>query len=897
MHPPRRKNRPDITNELWEDQASVAESRHNQHDYYSTPVHLASSGSTGYRSFLSVDSIDAPLAGTQYHSVDQGNATSKFVRSSMNVIPRTEKLYKEINMPFSLIVRPFAPLLETEEPISAVVFPDVKRSGQSYRCRKCGTYFNPNVKISQQKYYFCNVCTTKNRWPLMNYELGDLPDEQTRCPKLKKGVFDINIPASKDPVEEKWHYHIIIIDKSREGHLFEYPSHVAQSLSLIMRGSSGVEPKPRLKIALLLCDEVVQYFKFLKKSKECSFHLLDSGTDAGVVVPDMFVNCNKAAAYVKLIKTAIKGLKYREKQSAQGPCFYEALGIAANCLNTVKGGKITTLLSRKPHNHFNSSAINLWVTNLNDLSIVTKHLSLSKKNEKGRSSLKSAINCQRIFSAGISVDVFMVGKTSETFEEICSLVYATKGKYMRWTNFSKVRDSANVERELFNSIWGVIGYLCEIKISCSPALEVEQYNGFDDEQLSKRRKKPFSYDIKVPALGEPFSLTTTMNYCGDICSEDCFFQMSVAYYDVAGTRKVRVINYSLPVTSSIGRVFDYMELDGMVGALLHHGLVLSLDSSPLKCRGELHTVVSKMLQNYESIYKKRVTDTMKKNWIEPNGVLHPALLCHILVYVWSISKRKSFRNKDLVREDERIADRLNLQFMPMERLTFLLYPALIDLGALKADECMRIKHKSNVHGFIKLPLFKQVSFSCLRKSVYMLCNGETIFVYIHPQADPRLINDLFGDRVNCSATFELLIDRFPEIDTLVSHQARNLADYFHRSIIGNPGPATITVTSVKQPDYHSFREALVEDTFPLQINDAYSSYSQYVQSVQNIISRQRPKIKPVPIEKQIFSQTDPPLFVEEVDGRTRLIFAAKSKIRSIRDTISQELGALFFSIL
>lgn len=146
-------------------QLSLQEQRYNtQHEFLVPDV------SGNYTSFNTFVDISPPDAGTQFHTIDQGNALSKFMRSTLYYVPESEQLRLATKLPISVTVRPFAPVLSTEDPIQTVDFtmndphyrPEDPLSIGPIRCHRCRAYVNPSMQFTHNQRFVCNICQFAN---------------------------------------------------------------------------------------------------------------------------------------------------------------------------------------------------------------------------------------------------------------------------------------------------------------------------------------------------------------------------------------------------------------------------------------------------------------------------------------------------------------------------------------------------------------------------------------------------------------------------------------------------------------------------------------------------------------------------------------------------------------
>ena len=96
-----------------------------------------------------------PLVTTKFCVRDYGNASPRFIRSTMYNVPATPDMMKQAGVPFSLVISPFAPVEEGEHP------PPVSDFGPTgpVRCTRCKAYMSPFMQfIDGGRRFQCPFC-------------------------------------------------------------------------------------------------------------------------------------------------------------------------------------------------------------------------------------------------------------------------------------------------------------------------------------------------------------------------------------------------------------------------------------------------------------------------------------------------------------------------------------------------------------------------------------------------------------------------------------------------------------------------------------------------------------------------------------------------------------------
>lgn len=812
-----------------------------------------------YNSFLTFHNVVPPLAGTQFHVIDQGSASSKFIRPTMYNVPENEQLRAATKLPVAVTVRPFAPLLLTEEPIPVV---DMSKLGAPEssdpmdigppRCRRCRTYMNPFMQHSNHNTFVCNICQFPNNTVPMDYTSMLNPSNNQRIdrdirPELHKGTYDIIVPKQYNvggpATENNEIHHIFLIDVSEQSVKHLLPTLVADAIRATIYNLDSYDEEDNQddqisqkktfqgRFALITFDKRLQFYNLSPSLDSTQITVSADLEDPFIPFHDgLFADPEESRLAIEDALNHLESLSNDDTFAEPEPCFAAACRYAISCLEGVGGGKITSVLSTLPS----------WGPG-----------SLKYKDNRAVGRTPSPEVEERIFlpdneyykllakdfiAQNIGLDVLVVSPLAVDLSNIGWLSSVTGGSVFKMSNFNFERDGRNFTSKFINSVRKTTGYQGQFKLRCSNGLQVSQYYGTSSSVSELSVVGSSVPDPIIPTLNEDQTFTILLQYDGSLNTKfDCHFQAAFLYTDNQGIRKVRVINLVLAVSERLEDVFRFVDQDSVVTTIVRDTLSF-IGKQPLT---DLRDSVNEKLVDIYAHYRVLSEYGHNRNRTLSKQLIFPESLKHLALYMLAFIKTKAIKESGSIQADTRLNEIFQLLTMPIERLAYKLYPALIELHSLGDDEGLIPHGPENPHKFLNLPKFKELSVQQLQFGVYILCDGDNVYVWIHQNANVLLIKDLFGEEIETVQDINPLLDELPELPTDISQQARNLVEYFQTHIIGSASVGKGSIIVIREgidKSEETFKELLVEDRSRGAIAASSGpSYTDYITSLHKAI--------------------------------------------------------------
>ncbi|KAL4401868.1 COPII coat Sec23p-Sfb3p heterodimer component [Malassezia pachydermatis] len=445
---------------------------------------------------------------------------------------------------------------------------------------------------------------------------------------------------------------------------------------------------------------------------------------------------------------------------------------------------------------------------------------------------KNLFTAQDAFYQKIGVDLALAGVGVNTFFfpsqyiDVASIGYLageTGGELFFHPRFDPVRDGARVMAEVQRMILRETAYNVTTRIRCSHGLRVVKHFGnfhrhglTDLEMGTWDADKAFSALIKHEARLEE--------------SREAYFQSATLYTAARGERRVRVHTMAVPVSSTLGNVFRYADMDSTVAHYAKEAATLAHTKSLKDVRSYLTSRCVAILL----AYRKNCASTTS-----PGQLILPESYKLFPLYTLALMKNKAIKGGN-VTSDVRVYFFRLLLSHGVGAIMSLLYPRMVALHTLSPEDGFPIvpaqgltPEKQMVEDallkVVHVPRAMRPSFLRMEPhGAYLLDNGEWCLLWLGAEVNPKFLEDLYG--VTSLDEMDPRMTSLPKLPTKLSQQVRGLI----QSYAEQRGKATLQVVMARQNRDGmevEFANNLVED----QNNDAMS-YVDYLCHVHRVIS-------------------------------------------------------------
>ncbi|KXS17082.1 hypothetical protein M427DRAFT_97202 [Gonapodya prolifera JEL478] len=682
-----------------------------------------------------------PLVSTECRIVDDGNSSPRLLRLTTANIPSTPDLSTLSQIPIALLIQPLADPGPGEDPVPLTGSEDVGPE----RCNRCHAYVNPFVVfLDGGRRWLCNICGHSN--PVSDNYFSNLDMHGRRLdlaqrPELTHGTVEF-VATKEYALRPPAPLHIVFaIDVSytsvQSGHLARACEAVRAALPGVQRGC---------RVGVVTYDKAVQFYNMKPELEGPQMLVVSDVHDVFVPINEGFLgDVDEARTNLETLLDTLPTMfeTTRTTESVLGAAV-QAVDMALAAV----GGRLLI---------FQSSLANAGP---GALSVREDTKLLGTDQEKTMFQSQDVPLWKKLGTSlvnhGVCVDMWVVPGGYVDLATIGTLAALTGGSTYYYQGFDYGRDGPKFVNDVRKSVEGNFGYDAVLRVRCSTGLRTTDH--FGNFNMSN------STDVQLAGVSPRTSLAVAVQYDSKLDEKaDAFFQVAMLYTTAGGNRRIRILNAAVPVTSQIGNVFRYADMDTTVNYLMKTSATQAVASSLRSVREALTDRCVKILASYR---KNCASSTQPGQLILPESYkLYP-------LYNLSLLKMKAFRGGPDLPSDVRVYHLRLVKGMPVTTSVPFIYPrifALHDVGPLDESEPFELSRHI-------LPPRVRASYERMDPAgLYLVENGQAILLWIGRQAPPEILRSLFG--VDAHEKIDVMMRSMPELDNALSVRVRTIVGY------------------------------------------------------------------------------------------------------------------------
>ncbi|RXW14906.1 hypothetical protein EST38_g10948 [Candolleomyces aberdarensis] len=724
------------------------------------------------------------------------NADPSYQRSTLNAIPTTSSLLAKAKVPLALVLTPYRSLKEGDESVPVITDTVIAR------CRRCRTYINPYVQfIDGGNRWRCCMCNMTNEVPqLFDWDQArNQPGDRWARDELNHSVVEYVAPTEYMVRPPQPAVYIFLIDVSNPA---VQSGMVATATRTIKENLERIPDEDgRTKVAIVCFDVSLYFFSLPQGTTESSMLVVSDIDDVFLPKPnDLLVNLAEARESLEILLDKI-GTMFQDNSiigSALGP----ALQAGFKLMSPI-GGKIVVLSSSLP------SAGAGALKNRED----PKALGTSKESGLLQAAVPFyktfAIECSR---AQVSVDMFLFSGAYQDVATLACLPHYTSGQtyYYPAFNAGRAEDAIKFAHEFGVVLAMPIMLEAVMRVRASRGLRMSSFHGNFFVRSTDL--------LAMPAVPQDQSYAIEIQIEENINTPFVVFQTAVLHTTCYGERRIRVVTQALPTTSNLSEVFASADQVAIATFFANKAVERSLTHKLEDSRDFIQKSLVDILLAYKTSMTSGGAGASAQLAISENLKMLPVLVLGLL-------KNVGIRQSAQIPPDIRAYSQALLTSLPSQLLIPYLYPNFYSLHNMPA-EAGTIGEK----GVILPPPLPLTSERLERHGLYLIEDGQTMFLWVGRDAVPQLVMDVF-DLPNYESlrggkiTLRLLGNPFSERVTAIVQKIRESRRgpyYPHLYLVKEDGEPPLRLWALS---------ALVQDRA-----DVLPSYQQFISTLKEKVN-------------------------------------------------------------
>merc|ERR1719385_52779 len=718
--------------------------------------------------------LTPPLVTTKFRVQDYGNASPRYIRSTMYYVPGSEDMRKQTGVPFGLVISPIARTQqdENEPPIT-----DFGPEGP-VRCSRCKAYMCPLMQFTDggRKFQcpFCRAITEVRADYFQHLDHNGRRIDAYQRPELCLGTYECLATTDycRDSKKPSPPAIIFAIDVSypmiKEGVVEILCKNMKEMLRNPPRDTNC--DKSSMRVGFMTYDSKINFYNC--NSKLAQPQQMTVGDVGDMFVPlseGFFVSPEDSEAVIDSLMETIPQMfgETKETETILGPVI-QAGKEAFKAANMT--GKLIVF-----HHNLPVAPAPGQLKNRDD----RKSLGTDKEKTVLLPQTKFYNDLgQECVAVGCSVDLFLFNNAYIDIATLSQVSRMTGGQVYKYTYFQADLDGERFISDLHHNISRPVVFDAIMRVRTSTGVRPTDF--FGAFYMGN------TTDMELASLNSDMALACEIKHDDKLTDEDgVYIQAALLYTSCSGQRRLRICNMSLNVCDNMGELYRNCELDTVVNFLAKQNVSKLTETNPKAMREELMQQCATILACY------------RKNCASPSSagqLILPECMKLLPLYTNCLMKSDALSGGSDLGCDDRAFHMSTVSSMDVASSLVYFYPRLIPLHTVNPEE-------TGVPDQIRCTMEKVRD-----EGVYLLENGIHVLLFVGLAVDPQWIQDVFG--VATAAQIDIDKTKLVERDNPLS---RRVCDIY--TAVTADKPRTMKLTIVRQRDKLEivFKHFLCED--------------------------------------------------------------------------------------
>lgn len=728
-----------------------------------------------------------PLVTSKFVVRDYGNASPRFIRSTMYNVPATPELMKQSGVPLGLVVSPMAAVGEGE---SEPPLTDFGAAGP-VRCMRCKAYMCPFMRfIDGGRRFQCAFCNATTEVPAEYFQhldhSGHRLDRHQRA-ELCLGAYDAVATKDycRDSVEPLAPGVIFALDVSypmvKEGVVQLICENMKQLLLCLPRDASG--EKAAMKVGFMTYDSKMNFYNLNAGLTQPQQMTVGDVQDMFVPLAEgLLTNPEDAEPVIAALLEQIPAMfaETRETETILGPVIQagkEAFK-AAGC-----AGKLIVF-----HHNLPVADAPGKLKNRDDRKVLgtDKEKSVLTPQTKFYNDV-----AQECVGVGCSVDLFLFNNAFVDVATLSQTCRLTGGQVYKYTYFQADLDGERFLTDLRHNLSRPTAFDAIMKVRLS--VGVRPVDFFGSFYMSN------TTDVELASINADAAVACEVKHDDKLTEEDgVFVQAALLFTNIHGQRRLRILNLALSTGSTLADTFRQCELDTVVNLTAKQSINKLMETNPKAVKDGLINNCAHILACY------------RKHCASPSSagqLILPECMKLLPLYTNCLMKSDALAGGSDVGCDDRAFLMSCVSGMDVKASVAFFYPRVVPIHDVHEDD-------RGVPAPIRCTVDKVHD-----DGVYLLENGIYLFLYVGLAAEPGWIRDVFG--VASAAHIDIERTSLPD-DANQTPRGRRVQEII--GLLRDSRPRCMRLVVVRQRDKLDvlFRHYLCEDRSGQSQQQAYS---------------------------------------------------------------------------
>ncbi|KAK0547510.1 COPII subunit [Tilletia horrida] len=543
----------------------------------------------------------------------KANADPSYQRSTLNAVPTTAALLNKSKLPLGIILSPYRSVRQEEGDDPVPVVSDTVIA----RCRRCRTYINPYVQfIEGGNRWKCCMCNISNEVPQMFDwdQENNRPADRWKRPELNNAVVEFIAPREYMVRPPQPPVYVFLIDISYHG---TNSGMVATAARTLLESLDRLPNEDnRTKVAIIGVDTSLHFFCLPPGSTDAEMLVVSDLDDVFLPKPnDLLVNLSEARAGIENLlgrfadmfkDTGVVG-------SAMGAAFQAAYKMVSPI-----GGKIMCLTASLPS--IGPGALK----NREDPKLLGTPKESTLLTSASQFYKTFPIDCSR---SQISVDMFLFSAAYTDVATLACLPRYTGGQTYFYPAFhaSRSEDATKFAHEFAEVLASPISYEAVLRLRATKGLRATAFHGNFFVRSTDL--------LALPAVPLDQSYAIELEIEETITAPFVVLQSVVLHSTSYGERRIRVVNLALPTTSSMSEVYSSADQIAIATLLANKAVERSIHHRLEDARDALMNKLVDIFTTYKNTMTSSGSGASAQLSIASNLAVLPLLVLALLKHV------------------------------------------------------------------------------------------------------------------------------------------------------------------------------------------------------------------------------------------------------------------------